>query len=283
MLPGMDTRFAVNGDVRLAYDDLGPPGADPLLMVMGLGASRFWWPPGLLDCLREHGFRPAVLDLRDAGESSRATRRYATEDLADDAAAVLEALGWQTAHVFGMSFGGVIAQRLALRHPARVRTLTTFAAGPSDAGLLTVMVRYLRWGRQLRPLRLTRRTPDDTALAEGILAVAATPAYPAEEGTAGDAVARDRSHGIRSFRDMAAQSRQTRARWHGPPLRELRAPALIICGGADPLMRPRASRDTAAAIPGARLLVLPGVGHLPPRPVWPVIAAEMRALADRQL
>ena len=116
----MDTRFAVNGDVRLAYDDLGPPGADPLLMLMGLGASRFWWPPGL--------------------------------------------------------------------------------------------VRYLRWRRQLRLLRLTRRTPDDAALAEGVLAAAATPAYPAEEGMARDAMARDRSHGIRSFRDMAAQGRQTRGR-----------------------------------------------------------------------
>ena len=183
--------------------------------------------------------------------------------------------------MFGLSFGGVIGQRLALRHPARVRTLTTFAAGPSDAGLLTVMVRYLRWRRQLRLLRLTRRTPDDAALAEGVLAAAATPAYPAEEGMARDAMARDRSHGIRSFRDMAAQGRQTRARWHGPPLRQLRTPALIICGGADPLLHPRASRHTAAAISGARLLILPGVGHFPARTAWPVIAGEMRALADR--
>ena len=277
----MDTRFAVNGDVRLAYDDPGPPGGDPLLMIIGLGASRFWWPPGLLDCLREHGFRPAVMDLRDTGESTRMTTAYRAEDLADDAAAVLDALGWPAAHVFGLSFGGTIAQRLALRHPARVRTLTTFAAGPSDAGLATVMLRYLRWRRQVPLLRLTRRTPDDVALAEGVLAAAATREYPAEDGMARDAVARERARGLRSFRDMAAQGRQTRARWHGPPLRDLRVPALIICGAADPLVRPRASRDTAAAIPGARLLVLPGVGHFPPRPVWPVIAAEMRALADR--
>src|SRR5690242_18089219 len=52
------TRFAINGAVRLAYDDLGPPAGDPLLMIMGMGASRFWWPQGLLQCLQEHGFRP---------------------------------------------------------------------------------------------------------------------------------------------------------------------------------------------------------------------------------
>ena len=64
-------------------------------------------------------------------------------------------------------------------------------------------------------------------------------------------------------------------------LRELRTPALIICGGADPLLHPRASRHTAAALSGARLLILPGVGHFPARTAWPVIAGEMRALADR--
>src|SRR5690349_15525513 len=117
------TRFASNGAVRLAYDDLGPAGGDPLLMIMGLAASRFWWPQGLLQCLQEHGFRPAVFDPRDSGESTHMTRQstvgpyramlrrgqlaYSAEDLVDDAAAVLDALGWSAAHVFGLSFGGV--------------------------------------------------------------------------------------------------------------------------------------------------------------------------------
>jgi pimeloyl-ACP methyl ester carboxylesterase len=157
---GNGTRFAVNGAVRLAYDDLGPPTGDPLLMIMGMGASRFWWPQGLLQRLQEQGFRPAVFDLRDSGESTRMTggsaagshrtmlRRgqaaYRGEDLVDDAAAVIDALNWPAAHVFGLSYGGAIAQRLALRHPRRVMTVTSVASAPSDAGPGTVFLRYMR-------------------------------------------------------------------------------------------------------------------------------------------
>jgi pimeloyl-ACP methyl ester carboxylesterase len=290
-----NTRFASNGAVRLAFEDLGPAGGEPLLMITGL-VSRFWWPQGLLQCLQEHGFRPAVFDLRDAGESTHLTGRstagpframmrrrqaaYGAEDLVDDAAAVLDALGWSAAHVFGLSYGGVVAQRLALRHPGRVLTVTSFAAGPSDASTATVLLRYLRWGTQLRVLRIVRRArADDLTLGLAVLQAGATAEYPVEESMVRDALARDRAHGISSFRDMAAQGRLSGARWHGPPLRELRKPVLVMCGAADPMLHPRASRDTAAAIPGAQLMILPGVGHALPRPIWPIIAQQMRALA----
>src|SRR3954471_7549875 len=111
-------RFALNGPVRLAYDDLGPADGDPLLMIMGLGASRFWWPQGLIECLQERRFRPAVFDLRDSGESTHVARAstaspyrtmlrrrqaaYSAEDLVDDAAAVLDALEWPAAHLLGL-------------------------------------------------------------------------------------------------------------------------------------------------------------------------------------
>ena len=112
------------------------------------------------------------------------------------------------------------------------------------------------------------------------LRAVATPAYPIEESYLRDAAARDQAQGIASFTDFAAQGRQTGATWHGPPLRELHRPALIMCGDADPMLRPRASRDTAAAIPGARLVILPDVGHAIPPAIWPTLAQQMRDLAD---
>jgi pimeloyl-ACP methyl ester carboxylesterase len=267
-------------------------------MIMGTGASRFWWPQGLLTCLQEHGFRPAVFDLRDAGQSTRMQQKaaasphramlgrrsaaYSAENLVDDAVAVLDAIDWPAAHVFGLSLGGVIAQRLALRHPDRVLTVTSFASGPSDASSRTVLLRYLRWGGQLRLLRIIRGAgDDDSGLGLAVLQACSTAEHPADESVARDATARDHERGISSFGDMAAQGRQSSARWHGPPLRDLRKPVLVMCGDADPVLKPRASHDTAAAIPGARLVILPGVGHaaLPPA-IWPTIAQEMRALAD---
>jgi len=86
---------------------------------------------------------------------------------------------------------------------------------------------------------------------------------------------------VSGVRDTAAQSRQVGAKWHGGRLSELRVPALVLHGERDPLLRPAAARRTAAAIDGARLVLLPGVGHDLPAAVWPRVAAEVRALADR--
>ena len=114
----------------------GWPGAagDPLLLVMGLAVSRFSSPAGLARAFADQGFAVARYDQPDAGQSTRmpdtgsanpfaalARRRgaYSAEDMADDAIAVLDALGWERAHVFGASLGGIIAQRIALRHPDR--------------------------------------------------------------------------------------------------------------------------------------------------------------------
>jgi pimeloyl-ACP methyl ester carboxylesterase len=121
---------------------------------------------------------------------------------------------------------------------------------------------------------------DDLGLGLAVLRACSTAEHPADEQVARDAAARDAELGISSFRDLAAQGRQSSARWHGPPLRELNRPVLVVCGDADPVLRPRASRDTAAAVPGARLVILPGVGHALPFCRLPTVAREMRALAD---
>jgi len=293
--PGPGPRYAHNGAADIAFEDLGGAGGEPLLLVMGLGVSRFWWPAGMIDALAGQGFHVAAYDQRDAGQSTHfpaagsgspltaALRRrsvaYTGEDMTDDAVAVLDALGWDSAHLFGHSMGGQLAQRTALRHRGRVRSITSSASLPSDVSGLAA-ARYLHLGLVARFTRM--RFPEgrdgDIALGLALARAVASPGYPFDEAEARARIGRDLVSGVR---DAGAQSRQVGAKWHGGRLSELRVPALVLHGERDPLLRPAAARRTAAAIDGARLVLLPGVGHDLPAAVWPRVAAEVRALADR--
>ena len=294
----MTVRYARNGVVSVAHEDLGGAGGQPLLLVMGLGVSRFWWPPGLVAELVGRGFHVVAYDQRDAGQSTHLdpeggqhplrtllrgrSAAYSAEDMADDAVAVLDVCGWASAHLFGHSMGGLLAQRIALRHPARVRSVTVSGAVPSDAGPLRVL-QYIRLGFVARMSRL--RFPDgpegDRAAGLALARAVASPGYPFDEAAAREAVERERAAGVRSgVRDPRAQSRQTGAHWSGPRLAQLRAPTVVLHGEDDPLLRPGAARATAAAIPGARLVTFPGVGHDLPAALWSRVADEVRAVAD---
>ena len=118
----------------------------------------------------------------------------------------------------------------------------------------------------------------DVALAIAATRAIASPAYPVDEQEVRRMAERDQVSGIR---DTAAQSRQAGAKWHGGRLSQLRVPALVLHGAQDPLLRPAAARRTAAAIREARLVIVPGVGHYLPAAVYPRVADEVRALADR--
>jgi pimeloyl-ACP methyl ester carboxylesterase len=292
--PG-ETRYARNGDVEIAYEDLGGAGGDPLLLVMGLGVSRFWWPQGLVDGLISHGFHLVAFDQRDGGESThlpgtgsaspvaallrRRPAAYTAEDMTDDAVAVLDAVRWPSAHLFGASMGGLLVQRIALRHPGRVRSITSAASLPSDASSLGG-ARYVHLGQVARFARM--KFPEgrdgDIALGLALARAVASPGYPFDEAAARARIERD---AVSSVRDTRAQSRQLGAKWHGARLAQLKVPTLVLHGDADPLLRPAAARRTAAAVDGARLVILPGVGHDLPAEVWPQVAGEVRALADR--
>jgi pimeloyl-ACP methyl ester carboxylesterase len=288
------TQHARNGAVEIAYDRLAGSEGDPLLLVMGLAVSRFWWPAGLCQELARQGFAVARYDQRDAGQSTRlpgtggsnpftavARRRsaYSSEDMTDDAVAVLDALGWERAHIFGASLGGVIAQRIALRHPGRVLSVVSAAAVPSDVSGIR-LGRYIRFGllARLARARFPEGRDGDIQLSLMLAREVASPAYPFDEDTAREWIERDADSGPR---DTKAQSRQAGAQWHGPKLRELRKPALVLHGDHDPILRVSAARATAKAIDGARLVILPGVGHDLPAPLWPAIATEVRQLANQ--
>ncbi|MEU6170467.1 alpha/beta hydrolase [Streptantibioticus parmotrematis] len=294
----MTTRFAHNGETRIAFEELGGSGGVPLLLLMGLGTSRFWFPDGLVAALVSRGFHVVAYDQRDAGESSRLPDRrvgpplaallrreapaYSAEDLTDDAVAVLDALGWDDAHLFGHSMGGLVAQRLAIRHPRRVRSVTTSSAVPSDTKGLSVL-RYLRLKSVVRFAALHYpETPDgNLALATRVAQLLAAPGQRLDEDDVRELVDKEAAHGVTSFRDAKAQSRQVGAKWHGGALAGITAPTLVLHGEGDPFLRVRAAYDIAAAVPGARLRTMPGVGHFLARASWPAYADEIRALADR--
>jgi pimeloyl-ACP methyl ester carboxylesterase len=288
------TQYARNGAVEIAYDQLAGSEGDPLLLVMGLAVSRFWWPAGLAQAFGGQGFTVARYDQRDAGESTRmpdtggsnpfaalARKRgaYSSEDMTDDAVAVLDALGWERAHIFGGSLGGIIAQRIALRHPDRVLSVTSAMAMPSDAVGIKGG-RYVRFGTLARLARakIPEGRDGDIQLSLMLAREVASPDYPFDEDAAREWIEREADSGPR---DAKAQSRQVGAPWHGPKLRELHKPVLVLHGDQDPILRLSAARATAKAIDGARLVVLPGVGHDLPAPLWSVIADEVRQLADR--
>ena len=139
---------AASGDLKIYYETDGDPSGEPLLLVVGLGAQLTWWPPGLRAALADRGFFVISYDNRDAGLSSwlddagpidllavlsgTAPPPYLLADMADDAMAVLDALGLPSAHVFGASMGGMIAQAVAIRHPDRVRSLTSAMSSTGD-------------------------------------------------------------------------------------------------------------------------------------------------------
>jgi len=288
------TQYARNGTADIAYDTLAGAEGEPLLLIMGLAVSRFWWPAGLCQEFATRGFAVARYDQRDAGESSRmpdtgssnpfaavARKRgaYTSEDMTDDAIAVLDALGWKRAHLFGASLGGIIAQRIALRHPDRVLSVVSAAGMPSDTSGLGAG-RYVRFGMlaRLARLKFPEGRDGDIQISLALARAVASPAHPFDETATREWIEREVDSGPR---DTRAQSRQAGAGWHGPKLRELRKPTLVLHGDHDPLLRVSAARDTAKAIAGARLVLLPGAGHDLPEPLWGTIADEVRRNADR--
>lgn len=289
------TAFTENAGVRIAYDRLVGSAGDPLLLVMGLGTARFWWPPGLCRAFADRGFEVVRYDQRDAGESTRMPDvttgnpfvalfgkkgdAYSAEDMTDDAMAVLDALGWSHSHIFGHSMGGTLAQRIGLQHPDRVLSVVSSAAVPSDVNGLAVM-RYLRFGL-LAKLARTKFPESREGDIQASLAVArgvASKTYPFDEQRAREWIGQQVDSGPR---DTKAQSRQIGAQWHGPMLPQMTVPVLVLAGDEDPIVRVSAGRETAQRIPGATFMLLRGAGHDIPEPFWGQVADAVRANADR--
>jgi pimeloyl-ACP methyl ester carboxylesterase len=283
----------VNG-IDVEYEQMGAPGADPMLLVHGLGMQLVHWDERFCRQLADHGFRVIRYDNRDVGLSTHfhdgpipdlfaalggdsSTASYTIEDMADDGAALLDALGIAAAHVVGVSMGGMIAQALAIRHPEKVLSLASISSttGERAVGGFT----QTAIGALMMP---PPQNPEDAA-AWGLTVARAlgSPAYPPDEAHLREVMelAFERSN------DPMGAARQAvailTAEDRTPGLREVRVPTLVMHGDVDPLVDISGGRATAAAIPGAELVVLPGLGHDLPAALFSAVAGAIVANADK--
>lgn len=290
-------RVTANG-IQIEYETFGNPSDRPLLLIIGLGGQLIQWDEKLCRDLASRGHYVIRYDNRDVGLSTKFDQAgqpdimktigkildgdksgvpYTIEDMACDAAGLLNALGITAAHVCGMSMGGMIAQTLALRHPSHVLSLTSIYSTTGNPGL-----------PQPKPEVMTAITTPPPAEREaniehmfGIFKLIAGPAFPPDEEWTRKimAVSFDRCfHPQGDARQLLAILAQNNRK---PALASLKIPVLVIHGTDDPLVPVECGKDTAAAIPGSQLILIEGMGHdLPHGGAWPRIVA---AISDHTL
>jgi pimeloyl-ACP methyl ester carboxylesterase len=285
----------VGRGVTLCYETFGDPADPTALLIMGLGTQMVAWHEDFCRQLAARGLHVVRFDNRDIGRSthvsgapptvmqllsrSRRAAHYTLADMADDAAALLGVLELAPAHVIGASMGGMIAQTLAARQPQVVRSLTSIMSNTgsrrSGQPSLRIYPIFLR--------RAPREREAFIAHMQRVFAAIGSPGLPRdpEDIRALAAMSYDRDH------DMQGPGRQLAAILASgdrtAQLRRITAPTLVIHGGADPLVAPSGGRATARAIPGAKLLSIPGMGHDLPRAAWPTLIdaiAEHARAAD---
>ena len=274
--------------IEICYESFGDANAEPMLLIMGLGAQMVLWDDAFCEQLAARGFRVIRFDNRDIGASSKLSggkrlgpvellklrflkipvaAPYRLTDMAQDTIGLMDALGIRSAHLVGASMGGLIAQEVAITFPERVRSLTSIMSttgnpklpGPTREASAMLMApppntkeEFLTRFAQTWKLLRVGSFPEDEALdrsrAERVF----------ERGLNAAGVGRQ----LRAI--LASGSRKQR-------LRAVKAPTLVIHGTVDPLVHPDGGKDTAASIPGAKLLMIKGMGHAIPIPMWPEI------------
>ena len=281
-------QLARSNGIELCYEIFGDAEAEPMLLIMGLGAQMIQWDDDFCRQLAARGFRVIRFDNRDIGKSSKLTggkrlspfeliklrflkipvaAPYKLSDMAKDVVGLMDALGIPSAHIVGASMGGMIAQEMAISFPLRLRSLTSIMSTTGDPNIpppsreaTAVLMApppaskeeyFMRFAQTWKVLR-NGSFPQDEALDRG----RAERTY--ERGLNPAGVGRQ----LRAI--LASGSRKQR-------LGSVTAPTLVIHGTVDPLVRPEGGKDTAASVPGATLLMIEGMGHALPIPMWPQI------------
>ena len=277
----MPESFCRAGDVEICFETFGNPEDPALLLVMGLAMQMLGWHEDLCEELAGRGFFVIRYDNRDVGRSTRMTgappttwqliRRdkraatYQLTDMANDGVAILEHLGISKAHVVGASMGGMIAQTLVARHPDRALSLTSIMSntgalwsGQPKLGLMSALLGKVPTDREAYLDRVAK-----------LFTMIGSPGYPPDEAELRERAGMAYDRGI----NPAGSARQLAAIIasgdRSPMLASIHVPTLVIHGDADRLVAPSGGKATARAIPGARLLMLEGMGHDIPRALWP--------------
>ncbi|MCC5989494.1 MAG: alpha/beta hydrolase [Pararhodobacter sp.] len=276
-----EVRVVEHQGIRLATEAFGDPNNPPVLLIMGATASMLGWPDAFCTALAEHGLHVIRFDHRDTGESTTVPpgeAKYAVEDLADDAFAILDAYGMDKANLVGMSLGGYIAQMLAVTKPERVASLTLIASEPlgwDGKALPHISQEFLDHFGALSSLDWSDRAAVADFLIESERLCAGT-VVPFDEGRARARVERvmSRSDSLPSMFNHGALT--TREDWTGR-FREIGCPTMVIHGAVDPILPVENGRAIADGIPGASLAILARTGHEFPLPSIPGIAEQIAA------
>lgn len=290
-------RASSNG-IEIEYETFGSATAPPLVLVMGLGGQMLLWDEEFCGALSDRGFHVVRFDNRDVGLTTKIAgagmpnvlaafangmqgkpveAAYTLDDMADDTAGLLDALGLADAHVAGASMGGMIAQTLAIRHPKRLRSMTSIMSTTGDRTLPPSKPSVI--GVLTTPQPTERAAHIDHAV-ETWRAIG-SPGFPFDEAFIRARAERlyDRAffpEGIARQLVAILASGSRRAQ-----LASVQAPTLVIHGIDDPLVPIEGGRDTAAAIPGAELVEIAGMGHDMPKALWPRLVELISTHAQR--
>jgi pimeloyl-ACP methyl ester carboxylesterase len=255
---------ARNAAIELEYQTFGDDRPETVLLVNGLGSQMTRWPETFCEKLVARGYRAIRFDNRDTGVSTWPGDGYTLADMANDGMAVLDAAGVDRAHVAGVSMGGMIVQRMAIDHPERVLSMTSIMSAPGAEGTLM--------STPEASAVLNVAPPDPTADFEAFVAhgmknarTIGSPGYPWDDTALR---ARVEAEYRRAFNPPGVARQRAAIMADGdrtPALRNLKIPAMVLHGADDPLVQLIGGEATAAAIPGAELRVIAGMGHdLPP-------------------
>jgi pimeloyl-ACP methyl ester carboxylesterase len=271
---------AHNGPVEIEYQSFGDDRPETILLVNGLGSQMTRWPEAFCEKLVAEGYRAIRFDNRDTGLSSWPSDAYALKDMANDAVAVLDAAGVRQAHIAGVSMGGMIVQRTALDHPGRVLSMTSIMSttGAAEAFKSTPEAAAV--------LNLPPPDPkaDFEAFVVNRMANAVTIGSPQYPWTDAENRARVIAEHARAFNPAGVARQMAAVRADGDrtaALAGLKLPVVVLHGADDPLLMPVGGEATAAAIPGAELRIVPGMGHDLPPGLYDIFVDAIVAAASR--